>query len=100
MDGLISRQDAIDALEQIYCHIELIKRKPVSKGEQAMFMDMRGAIMNLPFAQPEDYSEMKQEFLRLASYVDVLLECSDEQKETLLGFISRMSEFMPWNERD
>ena len=51
-------------------------------------------------AQPEDYTELKQEFLRMASYIDVLLECSDEQKDTLLGFISRLAEFMPWTERD
>lgn len=57
------------------------------------------AICELPSAQP-DYTEMKQEFLRMASYVDMLLECSDEQKETLIGFISRLAEFMPWTERD
>ena len=53
MNDLIERQAAIDALEQIYCHIELIKRRPVTKGEQAMFLDMRGAIMEVPSAQPE-----------------------------------------------
>lgn len=54
----------------------------------------------LPSAQPEDYTELKQEFIRMASYIDVLLECSDEQKETLVGFISRLSKYMPWTERD
>lgn len=58
------------------------------------------ALEYLPPAQPEDYTEMKQEFLRMASYIDVLLECSDVQKETLMGFISRLAEFMPWTERD
>ena len=47
-----------------------------------------------------EMQEMKQEFLRMAGYIDVLLNCSDEQKETLLGFISRMSEFMPWTQED
>lgn len=51
-------------------------------------------------AQPEDYTELKREFLRMASYIDVLLECSDKQKETLIGFVSRLAEFMPWTERD
>jgi len=51
-------------------------------------------------AQPEDYTELKREFLRMASYIDALLECSDEQKETLIGFISRISEYMPWTETD
>ena len=57
-------------------------------------------INELPSAQSEDYTELKREFLRMASYIDVLLECSDEQKETLIGFISRLAEFMPWTERD
>ena len=47
-----------------------------------------------------EMQEMKQEFLRMAGYIDVLLNCSDEQKETLLGFISRLSEFMPWTQED
>lgn len=53
----------------------------------------------LSSAQP-DYTEMKQEFLRMASYIDVLLECSDEQKETLMGFISRLAKYMPWTESE
>lgn len=57
-------------------------------------------IMRFPSAQSEDYTELKREFTRMASYIDVLLECSDEQKETLVGFISRLSEYMPWTERD
>lgn len=44
--------------------------------------------------------EFKQEFLRMASYIDCLLECSDEQKETLINFIARLSEYMPWYEDD
>lgn len=57
-------------------------------------------IDELPPAQPEDYTELKREFLRMASYIDVLLECSDDQKETVMGFISRLSQYMPWTERD
>ena len=64
-------------------------------------------IRELPTIQPVandtndvEIQEMKQEFLRMAGYIDVLLNCSDEQKETLLGFISRMSEFMPWTQED
>ena len=57
-------------------------------------------IDDVPSAQPEDYTEMKREFLRMASYIDVLLECSDEQKETLMNFISRLAQYIPWTERD
>lgn len=82
---LISRQAAIDALSQY----------PFEK-----VVNCISIIEELPSAQPEDYTELKREFLRMASYIDVLLECSDEQRETLIGFISRLAEFMPWTERD
>lgn len=51
-------------------------------------------------AQPKDYTKLKREFILMVSYINVLLECSDIQKETLIGFISRLEEFMPWNEKD
>lgn len=83
---LISRKAAIDAVTNGMC-----------SGYDCEVIE---ALEYLPPAQPEDYTEMKQEFLRMASYIDVLLECSDVQKETLMGFISRLAEFMPWTERD
>ena len=49
-------------------------------------------------AHQEDYTKLKREHLCMVSYIDVILECSDEQKKTLLGFISRLEEFMPWTE--
>lgn len=67
-----------------YCYDEILRSCP---------------LIELPSAKP-DYTELKQEFIRMASYIDVLLECSDEQKEILIGFISRLSEYMPWTERD
>lgn len=93
MNDLISRQAAIKA----YCEHEC--GKGMIRGECGC--DDCGTIFDdIPSAQPEDYTELKQEFIRMASYIDVLLECSDEQKETLIGFISRLAEFMPWTERD
>ena len=91
-DDVIYRQDAIDAA------IDAVD--DWDGGWSPSRADMiEKAIKNLPSVQP-DYSELKQEFFRMASYIDVLLECSDEQKETLNGFISRLSEYMPWAERD
>ena len=83
----ISRQDAIDAF---YKHPNI----------DWTTLDVLAKINALPSVQQEDYTELKREFIRMASYIDVLLECSDVQKETLIGFISRLSEFMPWTERD
>ena len=52
MSDLISRQAAIDAMNQIYCHVEMIRKRPVTKGEQALFLDMRETIKALPSAEP------------------------------------------------
>ena len=103
MNDLIERQAAIDALDFEIVHITAYcdgknVGNPLAQYNKGL-EDGKKAIEALPSAQP-DYTEMKQEFLRMASYIDVLLECSDEQKETLLGFISRMSEFMPWTQED
>lgn len=94
MNETIYRQAAIDTLADMHC-----------KSDEDGYVwiirsDAWARIDALPSAQPEDYTEMKQEFLRMESYIDVLLECSDVQKETLIGFISRLAEFMPWTERD
>lgn len=90
----INRQAAIDTLAEMHC-----------KSDEDGYVwiirsDAWARIDALPSAETEDYTELKREFLRMASYIDVLLECSDEQKETLMGFISRLAEFMPWTERD
>lgn len=89
MNDLIYRKVAIDAVHMYYDEFH--------EGDPDSVEDVLKA---LPSAQPEDYTELKREFLRMASYIDVLLECSDGQKETLIGFISRLAEFMPWTERD
>lgn len=56
----------------------------------------------LPPAQPEceDEKALKTAFLRMASYVDSLLVCSDEQKETLISLIAKVADYMPWGPHD
>lgn len=50
----IRRQDAIDVVDQIYKHIKLInKYRQISKKELTLIMDVKGAINQLPSAQPE-----------------------------------------------
>ena len=105
-NDLISRQAAIDKLKEcrkIYCDNTPESFSLLGHSDKSRVDEIDNAIailVNLPSAQPEDYTELKREFIRMASYIDVLLECSDEQKETLIGFISRLAEFMPWTERD
>jgi hypothetical protein len=99
MSDLISRQAAIDAIlhnQEVYSNN--FGNDPIDKYTIAIIDNDAQTIAQLPSAQPEDYTVLKREFLRMASYIDVLLECSDEQKETLIGFISRLAEFMPWTE--
>lgn len=90
----ISRQAAKEAYCDHFCH------RGVLCPDTGVCREVDEAFDSIPSAQPEDYTELKREFLRMASYIDVLLECSDVQKETLIGFISRLAEFMPWTERD
>jgi hypothetical protein len=99
MSDLIERQAAITAIQKAYTDTEGGTDKPAVWKNIGLTKALH-IMQDLPSAQPEDYTEMKQEFLRMASYIDVLLKCSDEQKETLMGFISRLAEFMPWTKRD
>lgn len=96
MNDLISRQAAIEAFDFSF---KVTGKENAEKVVEVLNL-ITERIKSLPSAQPEDYTELKREFLRMASYIDVLLECSDEQKETLIRFISRLAEFMPWTERD
>lgn len=90
---LISRQDALDALSH------LMDTEGFRDGWTVSRSNVERMLKSLPSAEPE-YAEMKKEFLRMASYIDVILECSDEQKETLIGFIKKLSDYMPWKESD
>ena len=99
MEDLISRQAAIDAMNSLQ-KFSLMDSNEYLHGVGVRLKFAVQKLEQLPSAQSEDYTELKREFLRMASYIDVLLECSDEQKETLVGFISRLAEFMPWTERD
>lgn len=60
-DDLISRQAMIEAMNEVYCHIEISKKRPVSKIERDIYFDMRKAVRSLPSVQPKgewiDYSE-------------------------------------------
>ena len=49
----------------------------------------------LSVASIENCLSLKREFIRMASYIDCLLDCTDEQREVLMGFISRLAEYMP-----
>ena len=106
MSDLISRQAVLKHIEKIRQGVQMMDdTHRASIIMNGMYLCEK-AVMNQPSAQHEteertpaaepDFTEMKQEFHNMASYIEMLLECSEEQKEILLGYISRLSEFMPW----
>lgn len=108
MNDTVFRQDVIDALnvgkELLSCSLDNMDivgnyRERLEWG-LGLIESCIEDIKDIPSAQAEDYTELKRDFLQMASYIDVLLECSDTQKETLMGFISRLAEYMPWTKRD
>lgn len=58
--------------------------------------DFAETVINaLSVASIENCLSLKREFIRMASYIDCLLDCTDEQREVLMGFVSRLAEYMP-----
>ena len=53
MDDLISKKAAIYVMNEVYRHIKMIKKRPVKKTEQAMYLDMIGAVKSVPSTQTE-----------------------------------------------
>lgn len=53
MNDLISRQMAIDALNDYFARIEKLKRRGLTTGEKAISLDTVGTIETLPSTQPE-----------------------------------------------
>ena len=54
----------------------------------------------LSVASIENCLSLKREFIRMASYIDCLLDCTDEQREVLMGFVSKLAKYMPWVKND
>ena len=65
MDDLISRQAAIDTLNEYFARIGKLKRKGLTKGEKAISLDTVGAIATLPAAQPERLTDCDFETIRI-----------------------------------
>ena len=54
----------------------------------------------LSVASIENCLSLKREFIRMASYIDCLLDCTDEQREVLMEFVSKLAKYMPWVTND
>ncbi len=51
MDDLISRNEAVDAVNEYFTRINKLKRRGLNKGEKAISLDVIGAIKSLPSPQ-------------------------------------------------
>jgi hypothetical protein len=65
----ISRQDAIDALNEYFARIGKLKRRGLTKGEKAISLDTVGIIKTLPSAQQEQSSDIQD----ILDYLDTVL---------------------------
>ena len=60
---LISRQAALDALNEYFARIGKLKRRGLTKGEKAISLDTVGTIKTLPSAQTEQHERIFQEIV-------------------------------------
>ena len=88
MNILINKDKAIEAICSLFMEVE--DMSPTKA------YDVAETVMDaLSVASIENCLSLKREFIRMASYIDCLLDCTDEQREVLMGFISRLAEYMP-----
>lgn len=88
MNILINKDKAIEAICTLFMEVE--DMSPTKAYDVAETVTDA-----LSVASIENCLSLKREFIRMASYIDCLLDCTDEQRETLMGFISRLAEYMP-----
>lgn len=59
MHNLISRQDAIDEMEEYWRSLNL-RRKRIPLAAEAVYMDLKGVVTTLPSAEPEPLTDKEQ----------------------------------------
>ena len=88
MNILINKDKATEVICSLFMEVE--DMSPTKA------YDFAETIMDaLSVASLEDCLNLKREFIRMASYIDCLLDCTDEQREVLMGFVSKLAEYMP-----
>ena len=93
MNILINKDKATEVICSLFMEVE--DMSPTKA------YDFAETIMDaLSVASLEDCLNLKREFIRMASYIDCLLDCTDEQREVLMGFVSKLAEYMPQGENN
>ena len=106
MSDLISRQDAIDALNEYFARIGKLKRRGLTKGEKAISLDTVGAIKNLPPVKtiPISWIEAKIELvnslpgvsmlkMKTADWRDLVEQWKAEQRNPEVDHDAQIREF-------
>jgi len=93
MKILIDKDKATEAICSLFMEVE--DMSPTKA------YDFAETVINaLSVASIENCLSLKREFIRMASYIDRLLDCTDEQREVLMGFVSKLAKYMPWVKND
>lgn len=88
MNILINKDKATEAICSLFMEAE-----GVSPTKAYDFAEM--VMDTLSVTSIENCLNLKREFIRMASYIDCLLDCTDEQREVLMGFVSKLAKYMP-----
>ena len=88
MNILINKDKATEVICSLFMEVE-----DMSPTKAYDFAETVTDILSV--ASIENCLNLKREFIRMASYINRLLDCTDEQREVLMGFISRLAEYMP-----
>lgn len=91
MNILIDKDKATEAICSLFMEVE--DMSPTKAYEIAEMVTDALSVASL-----EDCLNLKRGFIRMASYIDCLLDCTDEQREVLMGFVSKLAKYMPWGE--
>jgi hypothetical protein len=55
---------------------------------------------NLSVTFFKDCVNIDREFIPIITYIEHILDCTDEQRETLMGLVLRLAEYMTWGENN
>ena len=88
MNILINRNKATEVICSLFMEVE-----DMSPTKAYDFAETVTDTLSVAFI--ENCLNLKREFIRMTSYIDCLLDCTDKQREILMGFVSRLAEYMP-----
>lgn len=94
MTDCISRQAAIDALNEYFARIGKLKRRGLTEGEKAISLDTVGAINTLPSAQPVKHGKWIDEGY-YADYTNVSAWRCSECGWHMIGYDHELFRYCP-----